>query len=70
MKIELGYGRGTMPLEVPDKNLLKVLTPAGVPQGLRGEDEVKRALREPIGTKRLRDIVKPGEKIAVVSSDI
>ena len=70
MIIELGYGRGSMPLDVPDKNLLKVLTPAGAPQGLRGEAEVKRALREPIGTGRLRDIVRPGEKIALVSSDI
>ena len=35
-----------------------------------GVDEVIRALENPIGTPRLRDIVRPGERIAVVTSDI
>ncbi|HWR23145.1 MAG TPA: nickel-dependent lactate racemase [Feifaniaceae bacterium] len=70
MEIELGFGDGTQKLTVPDKNLLGILMPNAVEQGLTGGDEVKRALREPIGSPRLGDIVKPGEKIAVVSSDI
>lgn len=41
-----------------------------VPTGLVGEAEVRRALENPIGTPRLRQIVKPGEKIAIVTSDI
>ena len=34
------------------------------------EEEVKRALENPIGSKRLKDIVKPNEKIVVITSDI
>ncbi len=70
MEFELGFGTGTQKLTVPDKNILGVLTPNEVTRELTGEAEVLRALRSPIGTPRLRDIVKPGEKIAIVTSDL
>ena len=70
MKLEFGFGDGIQTVEVPDKNLLGVLTSNDVPRGLMNEEEVVRALENPIGTPRLRDIVKPGEKIAVVTSDV
>ena len=70
MKLEFGFGTGTQIVDVPEKNLLGVLMANDVPRGLLNEDEVRRALEEPIGTPRLRDIVKPGEKIVIVTSDI
>ena len=70
MELELGFGTGVQKISVPDKNILAVLTPNDVKRDLTGEAEAKRALEEPIGSPRLRDIVKPGEKIAVVTSDV
>lgn len=70
MELELGFGTGVQKISVPDKNILAVLTPNDVKRDLTGEAEVKRALEEPIGSPHLRDIVKPGEKIAVVTSDV
>ena len=70
MKIEFGFGTGVQSVEVPDKNVMGILMSNDVPRGLMNEEEVKRALEDPIGTPRLRDIVKPGEKIAVITSDI
>ena len=70
MKTELGFGNTTQQLNVPEKNLIGVLMPNRVAHELTGEEEVKRALAQPIGTPRLKDIVRPGEKIAVVTSDI
>ena len=70
MELELGFGTGTQRITVPDKNLMGVLTPNEVTRGLTGPAEVKRALEAPIGSPRLREIVRPGEKIAVVTSDI
>ncbi|MBR5261611.1 MAG: nickel-dependent lactate racemase, partial [Oscillospiraceae bacterium] len=70
MQIELGIGKRTDTLTVNDGNLLAVLTPNKVEYDLTGEDEVRRALREPIGAGLLRDTVKKGEKIAIVTSDI
>ena len=70
MKLTFGFGSGVQEVTLKDENLLGVLTGNDVPPGLTGEAEVRRALREPIGSEPLRDIVKPGEKIAIVTSDI
>ncbi len=70
MKIDFGFGTGIQSVEVPDKNLLAVLGPNTLELGLTGEEEVRRALKNPIASKPLGEIVKPGEKIVVISSDI
>ena len=70
MKLEFGFGEGVQAVEVPDRNLLGVLMANEVPKGLTNEAEVARALAHPIGTPRLGEIVRPGEKIAIVTSDI
>lgn len=70
MKLELGYGQGVQTVEVPDQNLLGVLEPNPVPAGLTGTAEVARALAEPIGAPSLRQVVRPGETVAIVTSDI
>jgi len=70
MKFELGFGNGVQEIEIPDANVLDVLEPNDVPEGLTGEDAVRDALQHPIGSRRLKDIVKPGEKIVIVTSDI
>ncbi len=70
MKLTFGFGTGVQEVTLPEENLLGVLTGNEVAPGLRGEEEVRRALQDPIGTPPLREIVKPGEKIAIVTSDI
>lgn len=70
MRLDFGFGDGIQTVEVPEKNLLAVLGPNTLETGLTGEDEVRRALRNPIGSKPLGEIVKPGEKIAIITSDI
>ena len=70
MKLTFGFGTGVQEVEVPERNLIGELHANDVPLGLTGEAEVIRALREPIGSPRLRKIVRPGEKIAVVTSDV
>lgn len=70
MKQEFGFGNCTQTVEIPQHNLLGVLLPNPVEHGLTGEAEVRRALCAPIGTPELREIVQPGEKIAIITSDI
>jgi nickel-dependent lactate racemase len=70
MKLEFGFGNGIQSVDVADANILQVLTPNKVDITLRGEEEVLRALSAPVGTKRLKDIGRPGEKIIIVTSDI
>lgn len=70
MRVNLGFGKSEVTLEIPEHNLAGVLTPNDISLELTGVDEVKRALAEPIGSPLLGDIVKPGEKIAIITSDI
>ena len=70
MEFTLGFGSCTQKLNVPDENLICVLMPNTVQQGLTGEAEVSRALENPIGTPRIGQIVRPGETVAIVTSDI
>lgn len=70
MKIELGYGKTTQTVEIPDKNVQAVLEANEIDAEVRGEPVVIEALKHPIGTKKLEEIVKPGEKVAIITSDI
>lgn len=70
MKIEVGIGKRTMEARISDEKLLGILRPNKVEYYLTGEAEVVRALQDPVGTKRLRDIVVPGEKIVIITSDV
>jgi nickel-dependent lactate racemase len=70
MRVNLGFGKSEVVLDIPDRNLAGILMPNDVALDLTGLDEVKRALAEPIDSPRLGDIVKPGEKIAIITSDI
>ena len=70
MKLELGFGPGVQTVEVPEACIRQILTPNPVTYELTGEAEVRRALEQPIGSPRLRELVKPGEKIAIITSDI
>lgn len=70
MELTFKLGERTQTVGVPEKNLLGILEPNEVQVDLAGEAAVRQALAEPIGTPRLRDIIHPGEKIAIVTSDI
>ena len=70
MKLEFGYGSGVQTVEVPEKNLLAVLESNPKEHLRRGEEAVRYALANPIGAPLLRNIVKAGQKIAIVTSDI
>lgn len=70
MKLELGIGNRTQPVDIPDGCLQRVLLPNEVVRELTGEAEVRRALAAPIGTPRLKEVVHPGERVAIVTSDI
>ena len=65
----LPYGKTDVCVRVPARNLLGTIEPKdkqGVPDA---KTEVERALREPIGTKRLSEIAKPESKVAIVVDD-
>lgn len=70
MEVWLKYGRTSHPLRLPAGTRAAVLTP-GRTSGERPEaDLIRAALAEPIGSPRLSRIVSPGQRIAIITSDI
>jgi nickel-dependent lactate racemase len=70
MKMEIGFGLSPQTVEIPDENLDGILLPNEAEFSETGESLVLQALKNPIGSKPLSAIVKPGEKVAIVTSDI
>jgi len=65
----LPYGKTEVCFRVSARNFLGSIEPKEKPS-VHARSEVDRALREPIGSDRLCEIVKPGDKVAVVVSDV
>lgn len=70
MKLEFGYGNGVQVVDVPDKNLVDVLMSNPMEHERRGKDAVDYALANPIGSKRLGELVNDKQKIVIITSDI
>ena len=70
MDLVLKYGAGELTCKLPDHNFDGVLMPAATGPLPLADTEIRRALSQPIGSKPLRELVRPGEKIAIVTSDI
>ena len=67
---KIGYDKREIEFFINEKNFLGEILPNRMETGLMGEAEVKRAIENPIGTKRLKDIVRPSESVVIITSDI
>jgi nickel-dependent lactate racemase len=65
----LPYGKTDVCVRVPARNLLGTIEPKDQPGAADAKLEVERALKEPISSKRLSEIVKPESKVAIVVDD-
>ncbi|MCE5343435.1 MAG: nickel-dependent lactate racemase [Eubacteriales bacterium] len=71
MQVKLAYAKTCQDTAVKDELLLKVLSPNVLEQGgACGQDAVLQALKHPIGTKRVGEIIQPGESVAIITSDV
>lgn len=69
-KFSFGYGNSVMELSLPEEQIIHEIEgrPAAAIENVPAA--VQAALRSPIGTLPLKEIVKPGETVAIVVSDI
>lgn len=65
-----GFGNGTMELALPETKIIHEIEGRPSPVIADASSAVKEALRNPIGTLPLRELVKQGETVAIVASDI
>jgi nickel-dependent lactate racemase len=69
MQIQLPYGKGTLPFNVPDEHLVDIVLPREIVQPDRPELMIREALYNPFGTDRLCEIANSGDRVAVVVDD-
>ncbi|HHY92703.1 MAG TPA: nickel-dependent lactate racemase [Firmicutes bacterium] len=69
MHIEVPFGKGVLDFIVPDQNLLGVIKPPAV-STLDPKEAIRAALAQPIGSPRLREMARPGQKAVIVPTDI
>ena len=65
----LPYGKTEVCARIPARNFLGAIEPKEKPGVADPRAEIERALREPVGTKLLSEIAKPGDKAVVVVDD-
>lgn len=70
MKVSLNYGDDSMALDIPDENYMGTLSPKDTREIEDSINEVRRALSNPIGSKKLKEIVSSQDKVVILASDI
>lgn len=70
MEIELKYGKSLLKFNLDEKNHMDTMLPNSIHFDLINDAEIVRSMQNPIGSARLKDIVKPRESIVIVTSDI
>jgi len=69
MLFKLKYGKGELPVEIPDSIGLDVIEPILLPAVRDVRDAFLSALENPIGSPPLRQIIAPSGAVAIVVSD-
>jgi len=69
VEISLKYGETSLNIDIPDKNLLGIINPNFVKGVKNSEDEVLRAILNPIGSPTLDKIAKPSDRVSIVVDD-
>jgi nickel-dependent lactate racemase len=67
--IQLPYGQNVVSLDIPTDHVSEIIHPQPVPASENQLGVVKEAFENPIGSRRLRDVVKPGQSVAVIVDD-
>lgn len=70
MKIHLAYGKQGLDVEVPDKNLAKVLTLGATPALADPDKVIRESLVSPIGSRPLGELAKNARSVCIAVCDI
>lgn len=70
ISIQLKYGTGYKEVSIPKKNVIDILMPEDFPTVDDQLQEVRRALREPIGSCSLPELAQGKKNVVILCSDI
>lgn len=66
----LHYDKKLIEINVSNERLIGELLPNEVEVSLTGADEIERALDNPIGSDKVENLLKKGNKVCIITSDI
>jgi nickel-dependent lactate racemase len=69
-KIPLAFGSTAFELEIPERNISSIIMPSEPEKKEEASFLIKKALENPIKSKRPSEIVDPDSKIAIIVSDV
>jgi len=69
MKVQLAYGEGHLPVELPGDRTT-VIEPSHTPGLADEQGEIVRALNSPIAARPLREWIQPGNRVCILFTDI
>ncbi|MBI5471055.1 MAG: nickel-dependent lactate racemase [Ignavibacteriae bacterium] len=70
MKVHLAYGKEGLDVNLPERNLVKVMTMPAAKALSDPDDEIARALQDPIASPPLSDLVRRAKSVCVVICDV
>jgi len=68
--VKMKLGTGYVDVSVPEENLLGLIAKEVSPSKMTEDEVVLEALAHPIGSPMLRELVKPGNTVCIVISDV
>jgi lactate racemase len=68
--ISLAFGSSGIEFEIPEKNVSSIILPSEPEEKEDGFSLIKKALENPINSRRLSEFVNPDSKIAIIVSDV
>ena len=68
--IPLAFGSGILEVDIPEKNISRIILPSELKIKEEGTSLIKKALVNPIKSQRLSEIVNPDSKVAIIVSDV
>ena len=68
--ISLAFGNMSLELDIPKRNMSSIILPSEPEKKERGDFLIKKALENPIKSKRLSEIVNPDSRVAIIVSDV
>ncbi|MGA9187472.1 MAG: nickel-dependent lactate racemase [Methanosarcina sp.] len=69
-KIPLAFGSTVIKLEIPERNISSVILPSEPKKMGDAAFLIKKALENPIKSRRLSEIVNPDSRVAIIVSDV
>ncbi len=70
MKVKLAYGKTGYPVELSDSYHIDIIEPRWIESTEDQEHSITQSLLNPYNSRPLAEIVNPGDKIAIIFSDI